>query len=183
MTVLILTCRQDVTADMVVAGLHERDVPLLRLDPADLPDEVDLSAEYLKGDLYGFLAADGRLLSMNSLRSVWVRRPGEPAANASEKTPWLMRETGQALYGMLLSTEARWMNHPAMAAQARSKPWQLRIAHRSGFAVPATLVTTFPRLAREFAAQYGEVVVKSASGPPPGDPPVILPTTRIGSDA
>ncbi|MEN8652031.1 ATP-grasp ribosomal peptide maturase [Streptomyces sp. 21So2-11] len=182
MTVLILTCRQDVTADMVVAGLHERDVPLLRFDPADLPDEADLSAEYLKGDLHGYLATDGRLLSMDSLRSIWVRRPGEPAAHAPEASPWLTRETGQALYGMLLSTEARWMNHPSMATQARCKPWQLRIAHRSGFAVPATLVTTFPRVAREFAAQYRDVVVKSASGPPPGDPPVILPTTRIGPE-
>ncbi|SDN55216.1 ATP-grasp ribosomal peptide maturase [Streptomyces wuyuanensis] len=182
MTVLILTCRQDVTADMVIAKLHDRGVPLVRLDPADLPGEAALSAEYVRGDFYGHLSTDGRLLSMGALRSIWVRRPGEPAAHAEEPSAWLTAETEQALYGMLYSATARWMNHPCVSAQARCKPWQLSLAHRSGFAVPPTVITTFPRVARQFAAQYRDIVVKSASGPPPGDPPVSLPTTRIPPD-
>ncbi|MEU3299997.1 ATP-grasp ribosomal peptide maturase [Streptomyces sp. NPDC006678] len=179
MTVLILTSRQDVTADMVIAKLHDRGVPLVRLDPADLPGEAALSAEYVQGDFYGHLSTDGRLVSMGALRSIWVRRPGEPAAHAPEPSKWLTAETEQALYGMLYSATVRWMNHPCVAAQARCKPWQLSLAHRSGFAVPPTVITTFPRVARQFAAQYRDIVVKSASGPPPGDPPVALPTTRV----
>lgn len=179
MTVLILTSRQDVTADMVIAKLHDRGVPLVRLDPADLPGEAALSAEYVQGDFYGHLSTDGRLVSMGALRSIWVRRPGEPAAHAPEPSKWLTAETEQALYGMLYSATVRWMNHPCVAAQARCKPWQLSVAHRSGFAVPPTVITTFPRVARQFAAQYRDIVVKSASGPPPGDPPVALPTTRV----
>ncbi|NUK05722.1 ATP-grasp ribosomal peptide maturase [Streptomyces lunaelactis] len=182
MTVLILTCRQDVTTDMVVASLHERGIPLVRFDPADLPGEASMSAEFISGDFRGYLSYDGRLLSMSGLRSIWVRRPGEPAAHAAEPSEWLTAESGQALYGMLNSTTARWMNHPCVAAQARCKPWQLRVAHRSGFAVPPTLITTFPRVARQFAAQYREIVVKSASGPPRSDPPITLPTTRIGPE-
>ncbi|MEV6396249.1 ATP-grasp ribosomal peptide maturase [Streptomyces sp. NPDC051907] len=182
MTVLILTCQQDVTTDMVVAKLHERGVPLVRFDPADLPGEAAMSAEYVSGDFHGFLKSEGRMVSMSGLRSVWVRRPGEPAANAPEPSEWLTAESSQALYGMLYSTTARWMNHPCVSAQARCKPWQLRLAHRSGFAVPPTLITTFPRVARQFAAQYRDIVVKSASGPPTSDPPIALPTTRIGPD-
>ncbi|WP_455354804.1 ATP-grasp ribosomal peptide maturase [Streptomyces sp. SYSU K217416] len=182
MTVLILTCKQDVTADMVVAELHERGVPLVRLDPADLPGEAALSAEYVRGDFYGHVTVGGRLLSMDALRSIWVRRPGEPAAHAPAPSAWLTAEAGQALYGTLYSTSARWMNHPCAAAQARCKPWQLHAAHRSGFAVPPTLITTFPRIARQFAAQYQDIVVKSATGPPGGDEPTTLPTTRIGPD-
>lgn len=49
MTVLILTCEQDVTADMVVAQLHKRGVPLVRFDPVDLPGEATLSAEFVRG--------------------------------------------------------------------------------------------------------------------------------------
>ncbi|MFE3324329.1 ATP-grasp ribosomal peptide maturase [Streptomyces sp. NPDC059176] len=182
MTVLILTCRQDVTADMVVAKLHDRGVPLVRLDPADVPGEAALSAEYVRGDFYGHLSTDGRLVSMGALRSIWVRRPGEPAAHAPEPSEWLTAETEQALYGMLYSANVRWMNHPCVSAQARCKPWQLGLAHRSGFAVPPTVITTFPRVARQFALQYQDIVVKAASGPPSGDPPVALPTTRIGPD-
>ncbi|QGV77638.1 ATP-grasp ribosomal peptide maturase [Streptomyces ficellus] len=182
MTVLVLTSPQDVTADMVVVELHERGVPLVRLDPADLPGDADLSAEYVHGDFHCYLSAQGRMVSSRALRSVWVRRPGEPAAHAHGTSPWLSAETGQALYGMLYSTTARWMNHPRQAAQARYKPWQLRIAHHSGFAVPPTLITTFPRVAEEFAGRYGRVVVKSLSGPPRTEPPVSLPTTLLEPD-
>ncbi len=179
MTVLILTCHEDVTTDMVVAKLHERGVPLVRLDPADLPGEAGLSAEYVSGDFHCYLSADGRMVSSKSLRSIWVRRPGEPAAHAPEPSRWLSAETGQALYGALCSTTARWMNHPRQADQARLKPWQLRFAHRSGFAVPPTVITTFPRVAEQFAGQYGKVVVKSLSGPPRGEPAIALPTALV----
>ncbi|MDO0917056.1 hypothetical protein QQM39_41545 [Streptomyces sp. DT2A-34] len=183
MTVLILTCEEDVTADMVVARLHGTGTPVLRLDPADLPGKAVLSADYAHGDFDGHLSVNGHVLSMSGLRSIWVRRPGEPAAHAADPSPWLTAETRQALYGMLHSAAARWMNHPRNADQARLKPWQLRVAHLSGFAVPPTVFTTSPRLAREFAEEYRDVVVKSASGPPPGDPAPALPTTLVGSDA
>ncbi|MEU8828482.1 ATP-grasp ribosomal peptide maturase [Streptomyces sp. NPDC048636] len=182
MTVLILTCRQDVTADLVVAELRERGVPLVRFDPADLPGDAAMSADFDRGDFTGYLSTGGRLMSMHGLRSIWVRRPGQPAAHAKEPSEWLTAECGQALYGMLYSTTARWMNHPGAAVLARCKPFQLRIAQRSGFAVPATLVTTYPRAAHEFAAEFRDIVVKSTSGPPSVDPPVTLPTTRIGPE-
>ncbi|MER5766511.1 ATP-grasp ribosomal peptide maturase [Streptomyces sp. NPDC001985] len=183
MTVLILTCEQDVTADMVVAQLHEQGVPLVRFDPGDLPGESALSAEYVRGDFRGYLSTGGRVVSMDGLRSIWVRRPGEPAAHAPEPSAWLSAETGQALYGMLDCTAARWMNDRCAAARARLKPWQLRLAHRSGFPVPATVITTYPKVAQQFADQYRQVVVKAVSGRPPGDPPMALPTTLVPPDA
>ncbi|MGW6736447.1 ATP-grasp ribosomal peptide maturase [Streptomyces sp. NPDC055013] len=183
MTVLILTSEEDVTADMVVARLHATGTPVMRLDPADLPGKAVLSADYAHGDFDGHLSVNGHVLSMGGLRSIWVRRPGEPAAHAAHPSEWLTAETRQALYGMLHSATARWMNHPRNADQARLKPWQLRVAHLSGFAVPPTVFTTSPRLAREFAEEYRDVVVKSASGPPPGNPALTLPTTLVGPDA
>ncbi|MEV0184141.1 ATP-grasp ribosomal peptide maturase [Streptomyces sp. NPDC050625] len=183
MTVLILTSEEDVTADMVVAKLHEKGTPFVRLDPADLPDKVVLSAHYAHGDFDGHLSVNGHVLSMEGLRSVWVRRPGEPAAHATHPSPWLTAEARQALFGMLFSASTRWMNHPRNADRARLKPWQLKIAQLSDFAVPPTVFTTAPRLARQFAEEHRHVVVKSASGPPPGDPGMALPTTLIGPDA
>lgn len=186
MTVLILTCEQDVTADLVVAELRERSVPLVRLDPADLPGRAALSAEYVHGDFHGYLSVGGHMVSTAALRSVWVRRPGVPAARAPEESEWLTAETGQALYGMLYSTPARWMNHPDAAERARLKPWQLRLAYRSGFAVPPTVVTTFPRMAEEFTARYRRVVVKTLSGPPRGDGGAVrmaMPTALVRPDA
>ncbi|WP_371788801.1 ATP-grasp ribosomal peptide maturase [Streptomyces griseoaurantiacus] len=179
MTVLILTGEEDVTADLVVAQLHALGAPVVRLDPADLPGAVSLSGEYVHGRFRGHLSAGGRLVSMDGLRSVWVRRPGTPAARAGWPSDWLSEESGQALYGMLRSADVRWMNHPDAARRARYKPWQLRLAQRSGLPVPATLITTFPQAARDFAGRYPDLVVKPVSGTHPQHPPRAVPTSRV----
>jgi ATP-grasp ribosomal peptide maturase len=182
MTVVILTSEEDVTADMVVVHLNTSGVPVVRLDPADLPGGVQLSAEYVHGTFRGHLQSAGRLVSISGLRSVWVRRPGEAAARAAERSAWLTEESSQALYGMLRGSDARWMNHPDAARRARHKPWQLRHAQRSGLPVPATLITTFPQAAREFADRYPDLVVKPVSGAHPQDPPRAVPTSRVAPD-
>ncbi|MFI6932047.1 ATP-grasp ribosomal peptide maturase [Streptomyces sp. NPDC050287] len=182
MTVLILTSEGDVTADMVVVHLNTAGVPVVRLDPADLTGGAALSGEYVHGAFRGHLSAGGRLVSIGGLRSIWVRRPGTPAARAAAPSSWLTEETSQALYGMLRGSDACWMNHPDAARRARHKPWQLRLAQRSGLPVPATLITTFPQAAREFAARYPDLVVKPVSGAHPQDPPRAVPTSRVAPD-
>jgi ATP-grasp ribosomal peptide maturase len=183
MTVLILTCEEDVTADMVVVHLNASGVPVVRLDPADLTGDVALSGEYVHGSFRGHLCAGGRLVGIAGLRSVWVRRPGAPAGHAPQPSAWLTEEASQALYGMLRGSGARWMNHPDAARRARHKPWQLRLAQQCGLPVPATLITTFPRAAREFAERYPDLVVKPVSGAHPQDPPRAVPTSRVAPDA
>ncbi|MFF9408485.1 ATP-grasp ribosomal peptide maturase [Streptomyces anandii] len=182
MTVLILTGEEDVTADMVVVHLNASSVPVVRLDPADLTAGVALSGEYVHGSFRGHLSAGGRLVSVNGLRSVWVRRPGAPASRAAQPSAWLTEEAAQALYGMLRGSGARWMNHPDAAQRARHKPWQLRLAQRSGLPVPATLITTFPQAARAFAERFPDLVVKPVSGAHPQEPPRAVPTSRVAPD-
>jgi ATP-grasp ribosomal peptide maturase len=182
MTVLILTCEEDVTADMVVVHLNATGVPVVRLDPADLTDGVALSGEYVHGSFRGHLSVGGRLVDISGLRSIWVRRPGTPAARAAVPSEWLTEESAQALYGMLRGSAARWMNHPDAAVRARHKPWQLRLAQRCGLPVPATIVTTFPQAAREFAERHPDLVVKPVSGAHPQDPPRAVPTSRVAPD-
>ncbi|MER6675298.1 ATP-grasp ribosomal peptide maturase [Streptomyces sp. NPDC000983] len=183
MTVLILTTEEDVTADMVIVHLNARAVPVVRLDPADLTGGAALSGEYVHGAFRGHLSSGGRLVSLDGVRSVWVRRPGAPAARARRPSPWLTEESAQALYGMLRSSGARWMNDPDAAHRARHKPWQLRLAQSCGLPVPATLITTFPQAARDFAGRYPDLVVKPVSGAHPQDPPRAVPTSRVAPDA
>ncbi|MFD7436296.1 ATP-grasp ribosomal peptide maturase [Streptomyces sp. NPDC059861] len=183
MTVLILTNDEDVTADMVVVHLNTSGVPVVRLDPADLISGAALSGEYVHGTFRGHLWSAGRLVSMDGLRSVWVRRPGTPATRVAEPSAWLTEESSQALYGMLRSSGTRWMNHPDAARRARHKPWQLRLAQRCGLPVPATLITTFPQAARDFAERFPDLVVKPVSGAHPQEPPRAVPTSRVAPDA
>ncbi|MEU9576509.1 ATP-grasp ribosomal peptide maturase [Streptomyces chilikensis] len=183
MTVLVLTCTQDVTADLVVDRLDARGVPVVRLDPADLPGAVGLSGEYGQGGLRGTLSAGGRRVGLGALRSVWVRRPGVAGSGAPEASAWLTQEASQALYGMLRGSTARWMNPPEAAYLARHKPWQLRLAQECGLPVPATLITTVPDAARDFARRHRDLVVKPVSGSHPQDPPLVVPTSRVAPDA
>ncbi|MFJ8200735.1 ATP-grasp ribosomal peptide maturase [Streptomyces sp. NPDC096152] len=182
MTVLILTGEEDVTADMVVVHLNAASVPVVRLDPADLTAGVALSGEFVHGSFRGHLSSGGRLVSVNGLRSVWIRRPGTPAARAAQPSAWLTEESAQALYGLLRGCGARWMNHPDAAQRARHKPWQLRHAQHSGLPVPATLITTFPQAARAFAERFPDLVVKPVSGAHPQEPPRAVPTSRVAPD-
>ncbi|MDF3302902.1 ATP-grasp ribosomal peptide maturase [Streptomyces tropicalis] len=179
MTVLILTGEEDVTADMVVVHLNASGVPVIRLDPADLTASAALSGEFVHGAFRGHLSSGGRLVSMSGLRSVWVRRPGTPAARAPQPSAWLTEESAQSLYGLLRGCGARWMNDPDAAGRARHKPWQLRHAQHSGLPVPATLITTFPRAARAFAERFPDLVVKPVSGAHPQEPPRAVPTSRV----
>ena len=179
MTVLILTSEDDVTADMVVHRLVQRGTPVLRLDPADIPGRVALTARITAGgEVAGHITTDRQRLALGDVRSIWLRRPGRPGAGATEQREWVSLETERAFYGALRATGAPWMNHPDAVARSRYKPWQLRAAHRAGMQVPDTIVTTIPDDAEKFAAD-GPVIVKSVSGRHPEDPPVTLPTARV----
>lgn len=87
MTVLIVTNEEDVTADMVVVHLNASGVPVVRLDPADVTGGVALSGEYVHGSFRGHLSSAGRLVNVNGLRSIWMRRPGAAAARAAAPPP------------------------------------------------------------------------------------------------
>jgi ATP-grasp ribosomal peptide maturase len=183
MTVLILTGDDDVTADMVVSELNDKSVSLVRFDPASLSDGSALSVECEEGALRGHLAVGERLLDLDGVRSIWVRRPGRPAARAARGIPWLAEEATQALFGMLDCLDAPWMNHPRAADRARLKLWQLQQARRSGFAVPDSIVTTCPEAARAFVGKYRRVVTKKMSGAALADGRRALPTTLVPADA
>ena len=61
-------------------------------------------------------------------------------------------------------TTALAVNPPAAMAVNNSKPYQLRLVAKYGFAVPDTLVTTEPCAVRAFAERHGCLIYKSVSG-------------------
>ncbi|MFE2600091.1 MvdC/MvdD family ATP grasp protein [Streptomyces sp. NPDC059396] len=183
MTVLILTSEEDVTADMVVHRLVQQGTPVLRVDPADIPGRVALTARITAGgEVAGHLTTDRQRLALGDVRSIWLRRPGRPGAGATEQAEWVATETERAFYGALRATGAPWMNHPDAVARSRFKPWQLRTAVHAGMRIPSTIFTTVPDDAARFAAS-GPVIVKSVSGRHPEDPPRTLPTSRVEPSA
>jgi glutathione synthase/RimK-type ligase-like ATP-grasp enzyme len=74
------------------------------------------------------------------------------------------RLTHQAFQDWCERAPIRIVNRTAAMASNSSKPYQLQLIARHGFAVPATLLTNAPERVRAFRAEHGRVVYKSASG-------------------
>jgi ATP-grasp ribosomal peptide maturase len=162
--VLVLTSLHDVTADVVLRILAERQVPVVRLDPGtDLHTGAALTATYRTGDRRGTLRTPTRELDLTEVRSVWTRRPspyeGPPELGGQERR-FAASQSLWGVGGILASLPgAHYVNHPWSNRAAEYKPAQLATAQRSGLSVPSTLITNDHEHAREFAARHSGAVV------------------------
>ncbi|MFD7460469.1 MULTISPECIES: ATP-grasp ribosomal peptide maturase [unclassified Streptomyces] len=165
-SVLVLTNPHDVTTDVVLRILAERQVPVVRLDPGtDLHAGASLTAAYRTGDQRGTLRTPSRELDLTEVRSVWTRRPspfdGPPELDGQERR-FAASQSRWGVGGILASLPgAHYVNHPWSNRAAEHKPAQLAAAQRSGLSVPSTLITSDLEQARTFASeQTGGVVYK-----------------------
>ncbi|MER6827555.1 ATP-grasp ribosomal peptide maturase [Streptosporangium sp. NPDC000563] len=185
--ILVLTCLDDQTADMVIDRLNERGARVARFDPGvEFPADAELSTWFGKFPPRGVLATRSREVVLERVRSVYYRRP----------TPYLRESPSQierftatqarfGVGGILASLPCQYVSHPWAITAAEHKPLQLAIARRVGFDVPATLVTNRVDDVRAFATEHGPIIYKplratSYTGPA-GEPAVIW-TAQVTPD-
>ncbi|WP_030844308.1 ATP-grasp ribosomal peptide maturase [Streptomyces hygroscopicus] len=170
MTVLVLTRPADATADLVIAELNERSVPVCRLDPGGFPEDMTVVAGIgFHGALWeGVLRGQHRDVSLGDIRSVYYRRPGAYRLHpdmTEQDARWAQAEAQAGFGGLLYSLPALWVNHPNRNALAAFPPIALAAAVRSGLSVPRTLITNDPAEAREFVSGLpGQVAAYKALG-------------------
>jgi glutathione synthase/RimK-type ligase-like ATP-grasp enzyme len=165
-TILLWGVSGDPPLMALVAELEARAVSHHLLDQRRMHQaRFDFAADGVSGTLSIAerdieLAAIGALYARpKDLRAV-MRGSSELAADLDSQRSALA--TGRQLYAWAEMTPARVVNRPSAASANDSKPYQLEQIRGAGFTVPPTLVTTSPQAAREFVAQHGEVVCKSA---------------------
>ncbi|GAA2334608.1 ATP-grasp ribosomal peptide maturase [Streptomyces cuspidosporus] len=192
MTVLVLTRPTDATADLVIAELNERSVPVCRLDPGDFPEALMVAAR-IDSDRTSWssvLRGQHRDVSLADVQSVYYRRPGTPRLHPEmpeEDARWAQAEAQAGFGGLLYSLPCLWVNHPHRNRWASYPPVALAAAVRSGLSVPRTLITNDPGEAREFiSALPGQVAAYKALGTTHpsdrNDRPQALWTTQVRSD-
>ncbi|MGH3158083.1 MAG: MvdC/MvdD family ATP grasp protein, partial [Streptosporangiaceae bacterium] len=169
--VLVVTSLEDVTADLVIAVLNERGVPVARIDPGDIGADLTFAATIGGGDAdwQGHLTTPSRTVDLGRVRSLYYRRPGPWRFDhlAPQEKDFATREAHYGLGGVLRSlTGCRYVNHPAAIGKCDYKPVQLRVAAELGFTVPPTLITNDVEMARAFAAKHDPVVYKTFHGVP-----------------
>jgi glutathione synthase/RimK-type ligase-like ATP-grasp enzyme len=109
----------------------------------------------------GWLQSDERRIDLAAVRALYARPNDVRRVLHQERADQAQRNERQ-LYAWADMTTALVLNRPAAASSNDSKPYQLERIHAAGFAVPPTLITTSPSVAREFVATHGEVVCKAA---------------------
>jgi len=162
--VLVVTQLDDATADGVIEELGRRAVPVARLDPGDFPAAVTVSSTIDAFGLTGEIRTVTRAVALDSVRSVYWRRPRPymaPGGLEDRDAQWCAEQARYGFGGILASLPgAHYVNHPWRNRAAEYKPAQLAAAARSGLRVPPTLLTNDVDEARRFATLHDPVVYK-----------------------
>ncbi len=163
---LVATEADDPTADMVIAELNRRDVPVVRFDPADIGADLTVSARFgtCSVPVAGQVRTLSRSAELTDVRAVYWRRPRWPTFPHLDEddTRLATAQVRHGLGGTLYALEGPlWVNHPLRITAADHKPAQLALAQRLGLTVPPTLVTNDPDEAREFIGSHDRVIHKT----------------------
>ncbi|KUF19601.1 ATP-grasp ribosomal peptide maturase [Streptomyces silvensis] len=168
--VLVITNLDDPTADIVIAELHGRGVPVVRLDSGDFPAALSCSA-YIGGDAArwgGSVTTPTRVAELGDVRALYYRRPSGFAFPHLDQQDARFA-TAQARYGLggILASlpDCLYVNHPNRIGDAEYKPAGLAAAAACGFALPPTLITNRPEDARAFIKGRGPVIFKPLAVP------------------
>ncbi|WP_129309032.1 ATP-grasp ribosomal peptide maturase [Streptomyces sp. L2] len=164
--VLVCTEYEDATADLVIAELNRRRVPVLRFDPGrDFPARVALAAHVGAGDTSrtgsgegwgGRLTVGERTADLSAVRALYHRRPSPyPTRSGEQAARFAAQENRRGLGGVLGALPGcLYLSHPQAIARTEYKPAQLDVATRVGLTVPATLITNDPGEAKAFCAGH-----------------------------
>ena len=162
---LIVTASYDEAPSYMLPSIQKRGYKPFRLDTDRFPGEVSLTV-HEDGTFH--IADKGRVLHSDAIRSVWYRRhvtPEFPPGVEARFIEFGEREARAHLTGALLGLQrVRWMSHPSALWAAEKKPFQMRVAHSLGFAIPLTRVTNDPRVAEQIGASRSLVAKAVSSG-------------------
>lgn len=152
--ILIITHKEDFTADFVIEKLNERDIKYFRLNCEDINKYN-----------YSFNNNSDFKFSINGItefNSVWFRRTKLPEIETSTKGQQLFLlgdfETLFENIFILINSE-RWLSNPGFVYKAENKIYQLKIAKELGFKVPATIVTNNHKELKDFITLNNENVI------------------------
>jgi glutathione synthase/RimK-type ligase-like ATP-grasp enzyme len=156
MMILIITHKEDFTADFVINKLNDRGIQYYRLNCEDIDK-----------DNYVFENSNDFIFSINnncSFHSIWFRRtklPDIDVKNEAEKL-YLLGDYDSLFENMYdLISAKKWLSHPNYVYQAENKIHQLAIARDIGFNIPDTIVTNDQSILRKFIDKNnGNIIVK-----------------------
>ncbi len=155
--ILIITHKQDYTADYIIDKLNKRKIAYYRFNCEDCL-ESNITLRFGKQQ-------DIAINNFSIFTAVWYRRTKLPEikdATVEEKI-YLANEIDSFLHNMFGVIKAKWLSEPASVVIAENKFLQLSIAKEIGFNVPTTIITTNKNELIAFTKKYNKTIIKPIS--------------------
>lgn len=160
---LIITNKDDFTADFLITRLIELNKPYFRLNSEDLTN-----AEYRFSTRQDYierrLVVSGKEVDLNSTSCVWYRRklfvnPSEDVVPAQRR--FVAGEIVNLIEGLVANPDILWVNPMESVALAERKVYQLRVAQQLGFSISDTMISNNADQLRKFYNdKNGKVICK-----------------------
>lgn len=146
--ILIVTYKEDYTADFLINKLNEQKKKFLRLNTENIET---YSYDWISNPDSSF-----RINGFTSFNGVWFRRLKLPDFNSDLViNEYLATEYDFLFSNLLRNIEAKnWMSLPDSLYRAENKVVQLKAAELLGFNVPNTLVTNTKKLVSKFKEEH-----------------------------
>jgi glutathione synthase/RimK-type ligase-like ATP-grasp enzyme len=157
---------QDKPLAKVREALDERRAAYFLLDQAKSAEtEFDLR---VGADASGTIRIGEETCDLKDVSAVYVRchdsRDALPASLQTDEARCHAAALDDLVTTWLSVTQARLINSFAAMASNSSKPYQLALIAKAGFAVPDTLLSTDMEAVRAFWERHAEIIYKSTSG-------------------
>lgn len=164
MTILVVTNREDFTADFVVLELRRRGLAFVRLNTEDIPTRAKICWYLGTDNECAYLDVLDQHIDLEQIKSIWYRRPVPPKPSEvildEVARQFAVRESAAALGGVLRSLDCLWVSHPDALHAASYKIRQLSLAKKLGFKIPDTLITDITSEAERFLSSTTSTVYK-----------------------
>jgi glutathione synthase/RimK-type ligase-like ATP-grasp enzyme len=152
--IIIVTNRQDHTADFLILELQKRQVDYVRFNTEDFPQHVRVVWKIDDAGFGGYFSFPRTRVDFRDIQSVWYRRPVPPIPSSDIQDPvayeFALAESQASLDGIWRSLDCFWVSQPDNLRKAEFKPYQLKVAAQIGFQLWPTMLTNSPDAARAF---------------------------------
>lgn len=153
---------------LAIEALTDMGADFLVLNQRETP-EADLEVSVGGQGLTGRLLVDGRIYRLDDFTGVYARLMDDrllpELLDEPSDSPMRSRVHGfhHKLVTWLETAPIPVVNRPSAMRSNSSKPYQAALISRSGFEVPATLVTNDPAAVVRFREEHGRIIYKSVS--------------------
>jgi glutathione synthase/RimK-type ligase-like ATP-grasp enzyme len=164
--ILLWGVTQDRPLAKVREALEERGAAHFFLDQAKSAEtEFDLRVD---AEASGRIRIGEETCDLTGVSAVYVRchdsRNALPASLQTDDARRHAAAVDDLVTARLSVTQARLINSFVAMASNSSKPYQLTLIAKAGFAVPDTLLSTDTKAVQAFWERHGEIIYKSTSG-------------------